>query len=112
MKARILVLIGAALQAIAAPAQTACRPNTLGRGSCIGYAPPPVHRPINPLESGETGLAGVIDRPGAASKAPGLVPAGRTNSFGDVLLRAPGQPDASRPGPRCRTDTLGNLRCP
>ena len=115
MNARKLVLIGVALQAFAAPApapaQTACRPNTLGRGGCVGYAPP-VPRPGSPLKSGGAGLAGVIDRPGAASQAPGLAPAGRTNSFGDILLRAPGGSAASRPGPRCRTDTLGNLRCP
>jgi hypothetical protein len=114
MNARMLVLIGVALQAVAAPvpAQTVCRPNTLGRGSCIGYTPPPVPRPASPLESSGAGLGGVIDRPGSASKAPGLVPAGRTNSFGDVLVPAPGNTGALRPGPRCRTDTLGNLRCP
>jgi hypothetical protein len=112
MDARILVLIGVTLQAVTATAQTACRPNTLGRGSCIGYTPPPVPRPASPLESGGAGLAGVIVRPGSASKAPGLVPAGRANSFGDVLVPAPGNNGALWPGPRCRTDTLGNLRCP
>jgi hypothetical protein len=91
-----------------AAAQAACRTDALGAVQCndpqSGTRPLP--RPT--LTDRTLDLNRVTATPPAGAAAPEVIPAWRQNSFGRTLM-APGEAPA---GGRCRTDTLGNMRCP
>jgi hypothetical protein len=91
-----------------AAAQATCRSDALGAVVCDDRDPgrpaprPPFTSPPPP------GLGQMLDRPPAGAASPEIVPGWRENSFGRTLVR----PGEAPSGGRCRTDTLGNMRCP
>ncbi len=99
--AAVLMLPEAALP------QSACRTDALGTTVC--GTPPPVRPRARPLVDDRThGLDRVMPPPSAGSASPEVIPGRRTNTFGRTIL-SPGETGSRG---RCRTDTLGNLRCP
>ena len=105
-------MLAAGAIGIAAPgdaaAQAACRTDSLGAVDC---AQPSASRPRArpPFADPTPGIDGMPTVPPAGSAAPELIPAHRQNSFGRTLV---GPGEAQGRGGRCRTDNLGNLRCP
>jgi hypothetical protein len=91
-----------------AAAQAACRTDTLGAVQCNDPQSGTRPLPRPPVADRTPGLDQVLDKPPAGAAAPEVIPAWRKNSFG-LTLMAPGEAPA---GGRCRTDTLGNMRCP
>lgn len=96
--------------AAAAQAQVVCRPDALGNVTCDGEAAPRVRiRP--PFRKGAEGLGAVQPRPNPDAIGPSLAPAPRADALGNIR---PSPRDLRGGGvrPPCRTDPLGNLRCP
>lgn len=95
------------LAAPMAAAQSVCRTGALGSVGCLGtsIAPPP---PRQPADTPRDGLEAVLERTPPEAFGRDLIPARRTNSFGDTLLER-GEGDAT--GGPCRHDALGHLRC-
>jgi hypothetical protein len=91
-----------------APAQVACQTDTLGSVQCDDPQAVTGPRPRPILTEANRGLGQVLDPASAGAAAPQVVPAWRQNSFGRTLM-GPGEAPA---GGRCRSDALGNMRCP
>ena len=91
-----------------AAAQAACRTDTLGAVQCSDPQAGSRPKPRPPVTDRTRGLDQVLDAPSAGAAAPAVIPAWRQNSFGRTLM-GPGEAPA---GGRCRTDSLGNMRCP
>ncbi len=100
-----LVLSAAGPAAAQEAADTVCRGTALGGTTCAATAPRPEPRPPN-FEP-PRGLDAVRVKPDPDLQAPTLIPARRTNSFGQTRL---GPGDGGLGGP-CRRDALGNLHC-
>lgn len=91
----------------AAHAQTTCRPNALGRETCLrANEPPPLPRPPGLVE--KRGYAEKLPRSDPADTGPQLIPGRKRNRLGSTL---PGEPVRGIGG-TCRSDRLGNLVCP
>lgn len=101
------LLLVATVSAASLPvaAQDVCRPNALGSVSCLGPAVPPPP----PRDAGDNrGIDAVLDLPPPERVSRTLIPARRTNSFGETLL----DPGEGGPlGGPCSRGTLGHLRC-
>ncbi len=105
MRGRALLIAAAAIAAAGPAAAQLCRESALATVTCL---PGPATRPMpRQLQSDAEALQRVLREEPATGGAPGFTPAWRVNRFGDALA-----PAGVRPGPGCRADSLGNLRCP
>jgi hypothetical protein len=98
----VAVVAALAFGGSAAPADTVCRPNTLGNQFCPVTLPPPrpiYRRPVQAIER-------VLRAPEPRNPAPVFVPSRETERLGNQTIT-----DKNLRTGICRKDTLGNLLC-
>lgn len=96
-----------ALATAGAAAQTVCRPNALGEVVCSGG---PVLTGDGPPLGIDAAKPPLAKGPAAGAGQPLVISPGRTNAFGDVILRESDTRDISAQQ-HCKRDNLGNLVC-